>query len=540
MMDSNSDFKNPHHASSSEYRNRYYCIAIGSLIGIFIQFSSLCSNTQDFYAVPIAARPSLSDDTTGTTEEDDIHHIPSLLRNHTIQSESSPWNIGWSIVTTTMGIILLLTLRAIVLIVLKSSNTHPNALLESKLVHIRNMEHSVATGTLWGVSIAWIITDSILGLAIPQLSSSSTDTTSSFWYVPTLVSGVALLAWHMVVQWVVHIPTTSNDENQIDEMVRNDPEPQLRTPLLPHVEPQTHEPPAAFQTTSMIHPTTSQRRMIQLLSFGAGMMIGIFIQCSTFGITYVEQFVSYSRSTILTASTKDDPTSLLPQDFSFRIHEGMTIGISFVMSCFGLMLLLHIHAFIASCMKNGVDDANGKTSSKAAKPSKTTSNASSSSSSLYIQHCPLQTFVLTHIEMYLVTGTVAGLNIAWMVTDYTLFLLPQSLYSQSLQQPLLPYRFNSNYWYQSILTLVVSTLWCPLLLYCTGFFSKQPKHDSENNHDDNEKIMHSPLRDNVSSCSNNALPTSMAATIAPIEQCDITISLTSMSCTDNDEEMAYM
>ena len=538
-MNSNNDYYR--HQSTQEYRHRCYCIAIGALIGIFIQLSSLCSNTQDFYAIQVSSRSSqshLHDD----VEED----IPSSFLNGKLQPESSQWKIGWSIIATTMGIILLLTLRAMVLVVLKTY-VDRDIQLEPRITQIRNMEHSVATGTLWGVSLAWIITDYILGFSIPHTSSADTINSAanisfSYWYVPTLVSGIALLAWHIVVQFVVNTPTSAsydcidkcNDDNQdqLDDLLHNDTEQQLRRPLLHDVEKKS-QGVTVFSTTSIPNPTKSQRSMIQILSFGAGLIIGIFIQCSTLGVTYMEQFIMYSRTTILSSSS----SMLSPQfqDFSFRIYGGTTIGISFIMSCFGLMLLLYIRTLITSCLKNCDVEINGKV--KRVTNSADTSTIESSSSSC-IQQCSLQTFILIHIEAYLATGTVVGLNIAWMVTDYTLFFLPQP--SHSLQQ-ILPYIFDSPYWYQSIMTLVVSTLWCPLLLFCTGFFSfqrRQPEHDNEDDNDDDDEIScTSTWKDDDDTCND---VNNVARSITPTTEYITSPTAISNIFSESDDEMAYM
>ena len=505
------DIRHHHHRQQpctlQESRRRFGCLAIGALVGILIQFSSLCSNSQDFYATILVSvqRPSSLSDTT-------VQQLPL---------KSSTWNnIGWSIVITTMGIILLLTLRALVLVVMQhtytsSMHAHRNdnsgdAIMESKFVQIRNMEQSVATGTLWGVSMAWILTDYILGFSIPNLSSTESIhrmnhhmPSSPYWYVPMMVSGIALLAWHIVVHCVIQATTSTvqHDDDGVDQGHDYDDKDPLRTSLLEH-HPTTETPLHKLSTfaPTFIQPTITHRRnnsRIHWLSFCAGTMIGIFIQCSTLGVTYMEQLVSYSRGTVRASFLElsdtpnvDDTTDFdrssssysetprLSAVFSFKMYEGMTIGTSFLMSCLGLILLLYIRTFMTSCVTMIHNDLGPSTncddehSTDVTPIAKTTLSSSSSSSS------SVQTFVLIHIEAYLATGTVVGLNIAWMVTDYTLVTLPQQFHSQLLSNP-----FDGTYWYQSILTLVVSTLWCPLLLYCTGFFSLR-RHPNDNMHDD--------------------------------------------------------
>jgi hypothetical protein len=143
-----------------------------------------------------------------------------------------------------------------------------------------------------------------------------------------------------------------------------------------------------------------------------------------------------------------------------------------------------------------------------------------------LPYCPIQTFVLTQIEVYLATGTVAGLNIAWMVTDYTLFVLPQPS-----QQLLLPYHLDTTYWYHSIFTLVISTLWCPILLYCTGFFSFPSSHNNEKNENDTS-IDHT----SVNIGEDDGTYNDESQMESPRRRMEIMTTFT----TNNDEEMVYM
>jgi hypothetical protein len=70
------------------------------------------------------------------------------------------------------------------------------------------------------------------------------------------------------------------------------------------------------------------------------------------------------------------------------------------------------------------------------------------------------TFLLVHVESFFATGTVLGLNIAWMITDYV------------LSHPKHHEIDYQRHWRQSVYTLIISTIWCQFILYCTGYYSK--------------------------------------------------------------------
>jgi hypothetical protein len=425
---------------------RYFCIAIGVLIGVFIQFSSLCANTY-YYVLFLILR--------NTNQEDDS--IAAIdASNITIVETSMTWTFSllWSVLTSSVGVVLLLTLRALVITTMNYNLGVSKQKISSLM---RNMEHSVASGTLWGVSLAWIATDAILGLSIrhhPNPSDLAPDQThvffhgNTFWYVPTLISVIALLGWHIMLK------VTSRMVIEKLEVVMSD---DISTPLLRH-EPldcsdcQDDDASGechcvalnmdksiddAASKVSCHNPSVRRYRTIQFISLCFGGLVGIVIQCSTLGATFVAQFVWFRQ-------WHDDGDADLAQEL-MQMFEVMSILWSFVTSCMGILLLLFVRALLLWIL-HYPSEAPAKGASGAA-----------------LREDDATASTLLHVESFFATGTVLGLNVAWMMTDRVV-----SYHSRDAV---------SSHWIESVYTFVLSSLWCQVILYCSGYYSPSSRHD---------------------------------------------------------------
>ena len=547
-------FHNNDSMMSRNGRNEHYGVAIGFLIGVLIQLSSLCSNSSDF-GIPWPLRRSEND----VGDFDDLYHNEKLSFQ-----QLRVWKLAWSTGTTILGIVLLMTLRALVMAVQKSFMTHSINVESSSTVlceSIRRMEQSVATGTLWGVSVAWVITDYLLGFAIPDMNMP-------YWYIPVLATSMALLVWHLVLQYVTTAHYDIVDECDPVENQMNDdashallPQ-QLRTPLLSkdEIDLEIDDNDTITIPASCITIDTQARRgrIVPLLSFGTGMIIGIFIQCSTLGVSCLEQFVSFSRSTVSSSSigkftaTQIDTSNAIVDDTTdidsssviaiVQWSNGMAIAASFVMSCIGLLLLLCIRTFMMGVITwtpQQQQQQHSPSPNTKENLTTTTSSASSASSSFLVAPSRssggpdnIATFILTHVEVYMAMGTALGLNLAWMVTD---MMVRRSL--PSIDQP-------HDYWYQSIITLVVSTLWCPVVLVCTGYFyssgaGRTPCDDS-NRQDDSTTSSSFTVIDNDDNHKNDPHDHTNEPNERPCHSITSRVPVHVNGDDMTDEEMAYM
>jgi hypothetical protein len=457
------------------------------------------------------------------------HHDPASDAATATERAPMTWSFSlfWSILTSSLGVLLLLTLRALVVVMMNgchtnistknnnNNNSNPSSSMTPHIVAVlqKNMEHSVATGTLWGVSVAWIVTDAVLGISLYRPNTPDADpnhfTTNqtlqySFWYVPALVSCLALLGWHVVLAITTRMggveATDTSQQHPCDD---------LSTPLLLHDQQQPPQPQQSemmenaagnssdsptiecsghWDGTNATHhnrPTASDsvystQRKLQLISLLFGILVGMFIQCSTLGATFLAQFVCFSQ-TIRTSSS-------IPHDISYvqrTVHmlEVMSVVGSFVTSCMGMVLLLFVRGLLLWIIRHCNHPNNHMLLAA------TTTSSSPKSDTKSIPHCHTRTddaeqvdeeeeeeqevhvhststpivwtFLLVHVESFFATGTVLGLNIAWMITDYVL--------SHPQHHETIDYQ---RHWRQSVYTLIVSTIWCQFILYCTGYYSK--------------------------------------------------------------------
>jgi len=127
-------------------------MALGLLIGFFIQFSSLGANFLLY-----------------TLNE----HSPTwtVSRQKTIV-----FSMMWSFFTSGMGVVILVCMRSLVVM---ASSTVQHSLTEKLVMH---MECFFALGALVGVNIAWIGTDTVLGMQSHILYSLATLVVALLWF----------------------------------------------------------------------------------------------------------------------------------------------------------------------------------------------------------------------------------------------------------------------------------------------------------------------------------------------------------------------
>ena len=404
----------------------YYCIAIGVLVGVFIQFSSLCANT--YYYVLLLISQNTNQESSVSTDVSTIHTVETSM--------TWTFSLLWSLLTSFFGVILLLTLRALVIATINGSS---DALLQRNASSLmRNMEHAVASGTLWGVSISWVITDALLGSSLVVGRSPSTSHMlpdrkhlfyygNAYWYVPAVISFIALLGWHVMLALTSKSDAPISEENDSTTPLLADPSDAEIFLENGSIDNDCHV--VEEEEEDFVAVTARKRhRSVKGLSLAFGFLVGIFIQCSTLGATFVGQFVWFRRSIVQNDS--EDRTDAL-----IHVFEVMSILWSFITSCMGILLLLCVRALLVWILQYCQSGTRATV--------------------------PLR--LLIPVESFFATGTVLGLNVAWMMTDRVV----QSYHSSNVGV--------SQHWIESLATLVLSSVWCQGILYCTGYYSQNAR-----------------------------------------------------------------
>lgn len=191
-----------------------HAFGLGCLVGVFIQFSSLGANV--------------------------------LAASSTSSGMAFGWI--WSIFTSTLAVVVLWTLRGLLLLQHKTSNS---TTLDKEVILVQ-LELHFAMGALVGVCGAWMGTDLLLGL--PHLMYS-------------VVTLVVTLVWFRLMASCLYSTTTSvtttNESN---------------APLLLDA---SHEQPEMEPLD-----TLSRKTGIKLYSLAMGAVIGLFIQFSSLGANF--------------------------------------------------------------------------------------------------------------------------------------------------------------------------------------------------------------------------------------------------------------
>jgi hypothetical protein len=186
------DFTSPTTMMSYKRIFQRYSLALGMVVGFFIQFSSLGAN----FLLTVLYGTTLEQQQHVTAAAMNVNMRGSISTSHAatmslnMQSSSIAYfSFGWSFLTSCMGVFTLILLRNLVLLAwsnldqeeeqdqeqhehhqrsTRGTNTTVPALLDHLLWCI---ESFFATGALLGVNVAWIVTDKLLGLEVHWMHS---------------------------------------------------------------------------------------------------------------------------------------------------------------------------------------------------------------------------------------------------------------------------------------------------------------------------------------------------------------------------------
>jgi hypothetical protein len=179
-----------------------YSLALGMVVGFFIQFSSLGANflltvlygtaLEQQQHVTSVAVSSINMNTVSTSSSHAATMSLSMQPNAIVY-----FSFGWSFLTSCMGVLILVLLRNLVLLAWSNldqeqhgdqhqqqqrSTRGVNTSVPALFNHLLwCMESSFATGALLGVNVAWIVTDTLLGLQVHWMHSILALGVALFW-----------------------------------------------------------------------------------------------------------------------------------------------------------------------------------------------------------------------------------------------------------------------------------------------------------------------------------------------------------------------
>jgi hypothetical protein len=292
-------------------RFQRYTMALGLIVGFFIQFSSLGAN----FLLNTAATSTA---TSG--------HFQMEAR------EVLWFSLGWSIFTSVLGVTILLLLRCIVATAwaFTSETSIPCRGALDDSVMINKMESHFAVGALVGVCLAWTCTDLMLGLTVHVLQSALTL--------------VAALIWCRVISHFGSFPTLSPTTMTKANGAS------LAEPLLPSTTKQQLE-------MAMMSPTAilvSCKRIFQTYSLALGLVVGFFIQFSSLGANFLLTVMYGTALEQQQHTTAADSTGSATMSPSMQPNAIVYFSFcwSFLTSCMGVMILVLVRNLVLLAWSN--------------------------------------------------------------------------------------------------------------------------------------------------------------------------------------------
>lgn len=98
------------------------------------------------------------------------------LRHRLPSNEILAFSLAWSVVASTMGVLMLCLARSLISMALNASSSGESSTLYAQdYAWLLRLEAFFAVGALFGVNIAWIATDIALGVQVQLLHSLWTE-----------------------------------------------------------------------------------------------------------------------------------------------------------------------------------------------------------------------------------------------------------------------------------------------------------------------------------------------------------------------------
>lgn len=415
-------------AVQQQNKFQVWSFACGLLIGGFIQLSSLGANYMllELYEIAGAGSLATSEDSSGSAPQlSEMERALQDTNSTTVSGESVrshvlTFSLMWSIITSLMGVAVLLLVRGLVLWqdaqeqeqnqIKNHHHRHrrrTTTLLPSLPVLLTHLECSFAVGTLLGLCMVCILTDFLLGCSAHLGHSFMTLCVAMLWSKLLLVCANLAKDDVVVQDGEQEKEDFSDDDGDSHLLIKH--RNTLTQPLLP-VE--CHS--ADENDSDDDAPVSFYFRFTSLV---LGLFIGFFTQLSSLGANF------------LLAHWQ------VPRD-SHAIIFWTSLAWALVTSLMGIFVMILVRGLVVL------------SSSKA---TASTDLSTESSSCSYLQN------VILHLECSFAVGALVGVNVAWMVTDLILGM-----------------RLHLTH---SLVSLIVALIWCQSVVFCVrcrrNFHNKQ-------------------------------------------------------------------
>jgi hypothetical protein len=380
-------------ASFSLGKYQTFGFLAGVVIGSYIQLSSLGAN----YLLT-----ELYNDDEKTGYDIDTHN------DHERTAHVLAFSLLWSMLTSLMGVMVLLILRSLVTMAATGNGFRSSTCIApTKAILMLNLETYFAVGTLVGVCLSWTCTDVWIGLRAHSLQS--------------LTTLVAALVWCKLVGRCCFSseeadPMMTRRLEDIDERDTADEADDLglSQPLLVNSDDDYQEHVDEDDCTDAL-PHLLDLNLFKYESIVLGILVGFFIQFSSLGANFLlSDFKAHESATYLLLWTVDIPDDHKSALIFSLLWSAVTSGM-------GILILL----IARSLVKLTYMGANAQ---------------KNESASALLQDALLQ------LEGGFAVGALVGVNVSWVMTDLILDLQVQYLHS--------------------VLTLALSLVWCRSVSSC--------------------------------------------------------------------------
>ena len=286
-INNNNSFVAP---AQSLWQFKTFALLLGLLIGVFIQFSSLGAN----YLVEQVAwlhnhnnNNSNSGDGSSGDDDDDEPLVPRW-----------GFTLLWSMGTSTVGVLLLMTLRSLMLAITSSNRCTSTTVAAGMpqqqqhqpvvLLLLLVMECHFAVGALTGVCLAWMGTDVVLRSPRHLMHSCITLVVALGW-CQLLVYCFPVLAWSPSTA-----AASSSEVGAVDEDDDDDDDDEWMP--LHDLECDNHNNSNNDPNNSKVQLKPKNRVWVQCTSLFLGSLIGLFIQFSSLGGNFLMQQLQHHNS----------------------------------------------------------------------------------------------------------------------------------------------------------------------------------------------------------------------------------------------------
>jgi hypothetical protein len=352
-------------------------------------------------------------------------------------SNIAAYSLGWSMVTSGLGVFLVVLLRSMLQAAVPSAHVDNVNSCHSKKRLLMLLECHFAVGALVGVCTAWLLTDLLVGCTGHLVHSMATL--------------AAAMIWSTIVSLCMMTTTTSTP-----------------TPTTTPTTIVSRDIEALHVTTA---PTPSMR-YFRASCFTFGLLVGCFIQWSSLGANFL---LSLMFGTVVPVEVTTNTTNATYTDTMLQgptylaLNDQQLLAFSLLWSFFTSTL----GVFILVCLRQLIFLV-----------SQACESLETHYKRCYVNPMAVITdMLIASLEGYFATGALVGVNMAWLTTDVFLSIGPNKLeYS------------NASHLLYSLLGLGAAIAWCQIVSWCFNRNHKyRPLIDNSNDDETRWLAMNEPL-----------------------------------------------